>query len=350
MSISYTLHALALALALVDIAARALRIRVLLPGPLWRALIVNTCGDALAGITPARWGGEPLRFLAYRRAGAGGAAVIAAFATEVCIDAVLIVALTAVAGVVLGGSVAAWGAHIAAVLTSPWGRTVVWIVLVTCGAGLLVMFGLRRLLPRPLAQAAEPAWRAIRERPRAVLASVAALTLVSFLSRAAILPVLAAGLSGAAGADVASLLARSFVMLSAQSILPVPAGAGAVDVGFIASFYGVLGGAQLHELLVAWRFYTVGVAAIGGVVCLIYLGLRRVLAGVSPDRRRLHLRHGDEARSQVLEGSKDRVGALFLEVVPPAGYGFHAERRDAPSHGFDLGREYPGFVRRRADQ
>ncbi|HEX2647416.1 MAG TPA: lysylphosphatidylglycerol synthase domain-containing protein, partial [Candidatus Dormibacteraeota bacterium] len=119
MTISVAQHAIAAALALFDVMVRGERIRVLLPVPFWRAVVVNTCGDALAAVTPARWGGEPIRFLGLQRGGVGGPAIIAAFATEVCVDAVLI----AVIGVLLASVYAelgrAWLARFFQLATSP---------------------------------------------------------------------------------------------------------------------------------------------------------------------------------------------------------------------------------------
>ena len=53
------------------------------------------------------------------------------------------------------------------------------------------------------------------------------------------------------------MLVGSFVLLYAQLVLPTPAGAGAVDLGFLGGMAGDLG-ADETGLLLAWRFWTVG--------------------------------------------------------------------------------------------
>ena len=67
MRITLAQHLGALALVVADVVVRALRIQQLLAVALGRAIVVNTCGDALAAVTPARLGGEPIRFVGFQR-------------------------------------------------------------------------------------------------------------------------------------------------------------------------------------------------------------------------------------------------------------------------------------------
>jgi hypothetical protein len=64
-----TAHLAVLALVLLDAVVRGVRLRFMLPVTLGRCLVVNTCGDAIASLTPARLGGEPVRFVGFLRSG-----------------------------------------------------------------------------------------------------------------------------------------------------------------------------------------------------------------------------------------------------------------------------------------
>ena len=63
----------ALALCAADVAVRAVRLRLLVPGGsalrLWQAVTINAYGDAASAVTPGRLGGDPARFAGCRRAG-----------------------------------------------------------------------------------------------------------------------------------------------------------------------------------------------------------------------------------------------------------------------------------------
>jgi len=265
MTITPSQHLAALALVVLDVVARGVRICVLLPGSVLRAMAVNTCGDALAAVTPARLGGEPLRFLAFQRSGATAPAVLAAFVTEVVVDAVMMIVI----GVGLAPAFAsvglAWLTQVVQLAASPAGRRVTVAILAALAFGGLVAFGVRRRWPPPLVQGSRDAWRILSTRSPWVLARVTVLTFVSMAARSAILPVLAAGVSGV---SFGSLLAGSFVLGVMQALLPIPSGVGAVDLGFAASFTGTLGGSDLARLLLVWRFYTIALGALVGMALL----------------------------------------------------------------------------------
>jgi hypothetical protein len=104
------------------------------------------------------------------------------------------------------------------------------------------------------------------------------LTAISIGARVAILPMLASTISGLP--PFGAMATSSFLLLHGQMILPTPAGAGAVDLGFLAGL-GAAGGAT--RLLMAWRFYTSGIGAVvGSALAAAALGgrvLRRPVAG-----------------------------------------------------------------------
>jgi uncharacterized membrane protein YbhN (UPF0104 family) len=92
----------------------------------------------------------------------------------------------------------------------------------------------------------------------------AALTTLSMAARTAILPVLAAGLPGL---DPRAVILGSFALLYGQLALPTPAGAGAVELGFVGGFAESMSPRALAALLLGWRLYTLILgAALGGVL------------------------------------------------------------------------------------
>jgi uncharacterized membrane protein YbhN (UPF0104 family) len=92
------------------------------------------------------------------------------------------------------------------------------------------------------------------------------------------LPVLALALPD--HPPVGVMMVGSFVLLYSQLVLPTPAGVGAVELGFLAGLAGDLGSGE-GELLVAWRFYTVGAGALlGAILAVSIVGVRPVLRAV----------------------------------------------------------------------
>lgn len=271
MKVSVAQHAIALALALLDVLVRGERIRILLPVPFWRAVIANTCGDALAALTPARWGGEPIRFLAFQRSGASAPAIVAAFATEVCVDAVLILLVVGLLATVYVDFGRAWLGRLIELATSRSTRVVTLAVVVALVLGAFAALRLRRHWPLALVHGVRDAWRLLTSQAPSTIARVVALTIVSMTARTAILPVLAAGVPGA---RPLSMMAGSFVLLFSQSVLPIPAGAGPVELGFAAWFAGTLTGGEVARLLLVWRFYTLVLGGAAGGVLMARFGLR----------------------------------------------------------------------------
>ena len=264
-------HVMAVALVVLDVVLRGVRLRVLLHVPLGRAIIANTCGDALAAVTPARLGGEPIRFLAIQRAGSGGPAVLAAFATEVCVDAILIVAIGAILAVVFADVGRVWLARLVSIAAQPSVRVVTVAMLAALAVGAVVALHLRRRWPRALVHGVRDTWRLFTARSPRAVAAVTLLTVLSMAARTAILPVLAARVPGA---HPTSLMAGSFVLLFIQGVLPLPAGLGPVELGFAAWFAGTLRGGDVARLLLLWRFYTVVLGALAGAVLLVRVGPR----------------------------------------------------------------------------
>lgn len=237
-----------MALVATDLAARAARSTVLLPVRLTRAMIVNCCGDAIAAITPARLGGDPIRFVWFARGGIPGSMILASFATETVVNGVVLVAG---AGLLL-----VFFAELA------WPLTLHLMRRAGTGPDLFVTIGaiaLCVLIPLAVARRFSGAgaflrdsWRTFRAQSRGVLARVGVWTLVSMLARAAILPVL---LARTPGIGTGALLLGSVAALYALLLAPTPGGVGPIEAGFVAGFGDALDFREVAALLIAWRVY-----------------------------------------------------------------------------------------------
>jgi uncharacterized protein (TIRG00374 family) len=250
-------HAAALALVLADILVRALRLRLLLgtsPLPVRHAIAVNAIGDAASAVTPARIGGEPARFLALARHGVSPGPRVVALGAERIVDLALAGLVTTAVVAFLGGRGFADVDVIVARLTT--GGALPWLV----GVGIAVVVSaamavrLRHRVPTAVRRSLRDTLAAARGLPRSRVAAAGALTALSMAARVAILPVLLAG-AGVPG-PVLPAAVGSFALLYAQLILPVPAGAGGVELGFVAGVSPLLTPAATATLLITWRIYT----------------------------------------------------------------------------------------------
>lgn len=265
----------AFALFAADVAIRAVRLRVLAPGTtltLGQAVAVNAYGEAASAVTPARAGGDPARFVALLRDGVSAPRALAALATEMLIDWVLLAAAAVVLLMAWGEAAATGARRLAALAATPHARVLVVAVLVLAAASVVALRWYRRRLPRGLAASLADAWRAARDLGWHRVSGSAALTGLSMIARTAILPVLAAGLPGL---DPRAVVVGSFALLYGQLVLPTPAGAGGVELGFVGGFAGALAPAALAELLITWRIYTLILGAGLGALLLARAAVSR---------------------------------------------------------------------------
>jgi uncharacterized membrane protein YbhN (UPF0104 family) len=261
-------HATALTLVLVEAVLRAWRLQLLIPGDgrpsWWRAFTVNAYGDALSVVTPARLGGDPARFLGLRRSGTDAPTALVALGAEQAIDWVLMLG----AGVVLATAFRDDGLRglegithrLATVDFLPWLGVAVALAL----AGGLGARWYRARHPGALRQSVRRALACVRALPAGSAAAASGLTGVCLSLRVAVLPVLLLPLR--ARVSLGAVILGSFGLVHGQLFLPTPAGAGGVELGFVAGFAGSLTGEQLAGLLLAWRAYTTGFDALLGAL------------------------------------------------------------------------------------
>ena len=261
-------HLAALALFGADVLVRAVRIRLLIPHSslsLWRAIAINAYGEAASAVTPGRLGGDPARFLGFRRAGVDTPRTLAGLGVELLIDWVLLGIATVVLGLVFADTAASGLRRLIALATGPRARLVVVAVLVLIVASAVAVRWYRRRSPSGvvLHQSVRTAWQYARLLGWRSLTVAAALTAVSMVARTAILPVLVAGRPGIA---LGAVILGSFALLYGQLVLPTPAGAGGVELGFVGGFAGALSPGELATLLVVWRIYTLILGAALGAL------------------------------------------------------------------------------------
>ncbi|MFN8647284.1 MAG: lysylphosphatidylglycerol synthase domain-containing protein [Gemmatimonadales bacterium] len=272
-------HGICLGLLVIDLAARALRIRACCravghPITARHAYQLNAWGDAAAGLTPMRVGGEAARLAGLLRAGVPAASAFLAIGIEVVLAYPVVLAF---GGILLWRYAPDWWSQAAPALRDrldegwPW---LALVVLLSLAAGI----GAWRWRRVPLREP-ERGTRRLRaggaRLPAAALVVCLPTSLINVAARTLVLPVLAATLPAPPPPGV--LLVGSFVLLYSQLLLPTPAGAGAVDLALLGGAAGPVDGGV--PLLLAWRFYTVGAGILLG------LGLAIRAFGLGPLRR-----------------------------------------------------------------
>ncbi len=274
-------HLLCAAIVMLDLLARACRIRWYLTGlghpiPLSRAFLINSWGDAAAGLSPMRFGGEAARLGGMLYAGVPATAAFVALAVEVLVAYPLVIGF---GGWLIWRYAPDWwvqaGPDFARHLREAWPlAAVVLAVTVLVGAVAWRWKAVAVREPGRSLHRLKPAWRSM---PRWPVVLGVPTSLINVVGRTLLLPVLA--LSLAEHPPVGVLLVGSFVLLYSQLMLPTPAGAGVVDLALLGGAAGHLGNGA--GLLVAWRFYSVGAGALLGVVLALHLvGLRPLLRAV----------------------------------------------------------------------
>jgi uncharacterized membrane protein YbhN (UPF0104 family) len=250
-------HGIALLLVVLDLAARAARIRILTgaighPLSYRNALMANALGDAACAVTPMRLGGEPARLAGLLRAGIPATATFVAIAFEVVtMWPVIIASAVAIALAFAPGWFESAGPAFLAELGDLWS----WLVF-AAGVSALVWIFVRRAVKITPRVTRRP-WRRVmvygRRMPPGPLVAAAFLAFVNLACRTAILPVLMLTLPSPPPLGPAVL--GSFALLYSQLVLPTPSGAGVVDLGFLAGAAGNVGAGD-GALLFWWRFYT----------------------------------------------------------------------------------------------
>lgn len=272
-------HLAVIALVALDVLVRGLRYRSLVPMPLARAVGVTLCGDAAGAMTPVGIGADPIRFAASWRSGAAASAVLAAFVTEFGMSVVALVAGAAILSGIFAGAAGQLAHRLEALAAPSWTLRVLAFGVLPTVISVAVAVRFRHRLPPALVHHLRDVRFAMRSLRPALLVTTGCLTLVSLAARTAILPVLAVGLPGM---TAGMLIVGSYMLLVGQAVLPTPAGAGGVELGFLVGFSGSFTGGDAGRLLLVWRFYTLLLAVGAGALLLARAGWLRRTAMAAP--------------------------------------------------------------------
>ena len=274
-------HGACALLFLADLLARALRLRWYLAGlgqpiSVFDAFQLNAWGDAAAGLTPMRFGGELAKFAGLARCRVPAPVAVAALSLEAAITYPLVALFGAGLAVRFAPE---WWAEarpvVESVLSRRWPAvTVAAALLLTVGSG--IWWWRRR---GPGAGIPRQSRAALRSFPLWPVLVGIPLSLLNIVARTMMLPLLAMTLPVHPPFGVMAV--GSFVLLYSQLVLPTPAGVGAVEFGFLAGMAGDLGDAPA-PLLLAWRLYTVGAGALlGAGLAVATFGIRPIIAAVA---------------------------------------------------------------------
>jgi uncharacterized membrane protein YbhN (UPF0104 family) len=264
-------HLACLALVAVDFVARTWRTQLFLRGlghPLsFREVFVQSAiGETASSLTPLRAGGEPARIWAMTVQGVPNRIAIVAIGVEFVAVAVLIIAVAIALGVTVAPDWwAATGPAVIGAATRHW-PWLVGVVLVTALAWVLLGWMRPDLLHATRAELAAARGH-LGEIPLRVYLLCVPVTLLNIGARVAILPLLASTLDQPP--PLAATIVGSFALLYAQAVIPTPAGAGAVELGFLGGAVGNLGPDD-GALLAWWRVYTTIIGTGLGIVLAVW--------------------------------------------------------------------------------
>jgi len=235
--------------------------------PFSEIFVQSAIGETASAISPMRAGGEPARVWAMGVQGVPSRIAIVAVGLEFVAVVAIIALVAIVLSVTVGGD---WWRYAGPGLTRSAIRSWPWLAGIAGLTWLAYLF-VRRTRPEFLRVAGVEFAAArghMRDVPLWTYVACTLLTVVQIGVRAAILPVLAMTLH--APPPHVAMVVGSFALVYAQALIPAPAGAGAIDLGFLGGAAGNLGIEELR-LLGWWRFYSTVV----GVVLGIALGLLR---------------------------------------------------------------------------
>ena len=269
-SLSWGTQALLMTIALLELGARALKVRLSaaalrIPMSYRLALRASAGGDFGAAITPARTGAEPARFLICAESGMSSTHILLVIFAELFLEVLSLAVITIVMFVVFRGS----GPMILGMV----GLVAAYAALVLgIGAFGVVLSRRRTSGPPPRwaerlglrAERWQSVQRALRQlrsgidgmRDARVGVAFAALgaSVAHVALRLAILPVIVHSVG--APTALAPLILWPIVLTYGGVVAPVPAGGGAIEVAFRALLGGAIPARILGASLVWWRFYT----------------------------------------------------------------------------------------------
>lgn len=281
-------HVITIAVLLVDLICRGMRMIMLSSSLGYRvrlrtAVASQLAGETAAALTPARVGSDAGRMVVLRRAGVdlgtSGAVVVAEMAFEV--PALLFVAAVLMAAV--PATRFAWPGVLAYALIV--GLTTVTAVLLARRAGddpprwySWLRLPHSKWIPlRRASGAFVEACMSLRTLPLATLCAILLVSVIHIACRLAILPALLA--DSLTPELVVPAIAWPLLLLYAGALVPAPGGGGALEIGFAGSMSKILGDA-VGPALLWWRVYTFHALVLAGALVLVAATFRPACTGV----------------------------------------------------------------------
>ena len=283
-------HLLALLAVMVEVFARALKIRWSARAagirlPLGTALRTCLGGDFGAAITPARSGAEPARFFILAESGLASSSVLVILYAELFLEVFSLAAVVLVVAIVFR--------HAGTVVLTLTGLVGTYAAVVL-GVGAVALFLSRRNANGPPPRWARRLrlnagrWRTIQRALRKLRATIDSVehvnmkpAIAAFLAsvvhvgvRLTVLPALV--MTSVAAVPLAPLALWPLGFLYGAAVVPAPGGGGAVEMAFRAALGDAIPVTLFAAALVWWRFYTFYIYILLGAVAAGNTVLRAV--------------------------------------------------------------------------
>lgn len=274
-------HGLALCAALADLALRGWRSRLLARGlqrelPYRYGVLVQMVADGAAAVTPARMGADPAKFFVLRANAIPISKCAVILAGEASSEALTVGALAIMLALLVDD------ARVAALALLVYPVTVAAGVAFAAFGAHRLRRTLVRMLPAPIRfkrdmlRAAHGFVRHLRQllliRPALALA-ILLVALLHVAARAAVLPILLAGLTGEGSA--LDIVLRPIALQYGGALIPIPSGGGGIEAGLALALGSVVPAVTLLPALVWWRIYTFYIGAVAGLLALSIFRHRR---------------------------------------------------------------------------
>jgi uncharacterized protein (TIRG00374 family) len=290
LTLSPRAHLLAILAVVVEVLARALKIRWSAQAagirlPLGTAIRTCLGGDFGAAITPARSGAEPARFFILAESGLASSSVLVILYAELFLEVFSLAAVVLAVAIVFR--------HAGAVVLTLVGLVGTYAAVVL-GVGATALFLSRRNANGPPPRWARRLrlhagrWRTIQRALRKLRATIDSVehvnakpAIASFFAsvvhvgvRLTVLPALV--LTSVPSAPLAPLALWPLGFLYGAAVVPVPGGGGAVEMAFQAALGGAIPITLFAAALVWWRFYTFYIYIVLGAIAAGNTVLRAV--------------------------------------------------------------------------
>lgn len=276
-------HLAALGAMVLEVVMRGARFAILGAAmgatvPLLVGTAAQLAGDGGGAVTPSRSGSDPAKALVLSRHGVRGGYIGALLVGEIVAEATLLPVCALIMVLALNVDLAEMGATLSwSVAALSLVGVAVWLAPTRDSSAPRLLQRLGVTGPRwerlvTIAADFRQAAGALRRISLLRLTLLAGATVAHIGARLLVLPALAG--AELASENLAELLGWPFFLLYGAPLIPIPAGGGAIEAGFVYWVGDHLPAEKLGGLLFWWRFYTFHLFALAGWLA-ITISLRR---------------------------------------------------------------------------